>query len=243
MTWLLALLSLLMPSLGTMQIVMGAAPIGDTIAFDGAAALSMTTSGNTAPSFSGTVTSNAAGIICGGSTAVDTAGTALVSGMTWNSAALSNVLTEPATMFSANSNQAALWCKLAPATGTHTFAASYATGPNIGQMLGEVSLTGVHQSLTPEATAVNTSGSAINTISITTIAANAWVIAVQVDNNNDTITAASGCTLRWTATDSSNRTGAGVTCGPFVSPGAYTVGFVGATGAVSILAASFAPGP
>ena len=214
---------------------------GDTIAFDGASYAGAVSS--ISYTWLHTVTSNADGILCIGVSVVDTNSAAYVSSATWNTSQnFSKIVSEPSgNGFSASSNRTEQWCLLAPATGTYSILVNMAAAPAQGGFMGGVSLTGVHQSLTVDATGVAISTSGLPNGTIVTVAANDWVLDSIVDNNDDAATATSPSTSRWTV--HSGRTGGASTQGPKISPGTVTMAWTGVTSAWSQTMIALKPGP
>ena len=224
----------------------GAAVVAATIAFDNSLsqhdAQCEITVCQTSLSFSYTVNSNSNGILCIAVGFVDTNLAATVSSATYNGASLTKVITQPTgTGYSANSNRIEQWCKLTPATGSNTLVVNISAAPANDWDVGVISLTGVHQSLTPDASSGNSAASGQPGGSVTTIANNAWIVDGIVDNGLDTPLATSPSNRRYL--ENSSRSYGGSTKGPVTPAGSTTMAWTGLTSAFSQVITSWAPGP
>jgi len=203
------------------------ASAGDTIAFDGAAHFSSGT-GTISVTWSHTVTSNTDGILCVSGGIVDTNGASVVSTVTWEGTQnLTKVNSYPAgTGYTASTNRAESWCLLAPATGTGNVVVTLSVAPAQDSGWTSVSLTGVNQSLTMDATGGATGASGQPNGSVTTVASNDWVLDGLVDNqNNDTPAATSPSVTRAGFNDTYRTFGSSTQ--PTTTPGSKTMAWTG----------------
>lgn len=165
---------------------------------------------------------------------VDT-GAHTVSGVTYNGVAL----TQKVRTAGANSNATEIWYLVAPATGANTIAVTLTGAPVQNSMAGAISLTGANQAA-PEASNGASGGAPNPTMSITTVADNAWVVDAVSDNNAVTLLAGSGQTRFWLI-NGNNRTGAGSYEGPKTPAGAVTMDYTAGGSAWTMSAVSIAP--
>ncbi len=226
--------------------VMGGGPPsgGDTIAPDGASVGPGNNVNQSTLTWNHTVTSNADGILCVGVAMIANSAPPTVLSVTWNTTGnLSFINSSPTgTGYTASSNRVEQWCMLAPATGTHAILVTLTAQVNIDLLAGATSLTGVHQSLTVDATNQTSAASGQPNGTIMTITANAWVLDALADNNADTLSATAPSVARWAFADDARAT-AGSTSGPKVSPGSVTMAWTGATGAWNQSMIAVRPGP
>jgi len=164
-------------------------------------------------------------------------GPAAVTGITYNSVALTLIRRG----LGGSSNATEMWRLIAPATGANTIAVTLSQAPVQNSMGGAVSLTGVHQTTPVDASNAATSSAGNASVSVTTVAANAWLVDTMVDNGGDASAADSPQVEAWNLAGNSRRAG-GSYRGPVVTPGATTMSWTSAsTGNWGITAVSFAP--
>ena len=154
------------------------------IAFDGTANANQDSVSSI--TFSHTVTSNTNGILIVG-VAIDSTANRSVSGITYNTIALTKVRSddEPTTTLHSE-----VWYLLAPATGAHNVVVTF-PGTMDGAVCVSVSLTGVDQSTPVDAQAGSTSNVTVatDTVTVTTVADNSWVFDILCRNGAGGITA------------------------------------------------------
>ena len=136
-------------------------------------------------------------------------GTPVVSGVTYNSVALSLVGSQGSASFK-------MWIYglVAPDTGTHDVVVTFSTAPNNGGVVGVETFTGVNQS-TPLGTFGSASGN--GTTATVDVSSATGELVFDTLGSRWTVTAGAGQTQRWNAS-SSFTTGSGST-----EPGATTV--------------------
>jgi pectate lyase len=184
--------------LAGLTLLAAATPVRAAITFDAASRAATTSTGRTSLSWSHTVGSGTDRILVVGVAAEDT-GTAdaNITSVTFNGAALTAVPNSKRSGGGTGIIQTQLFYQLNPASGAHTVVVTF-QGPVDGSSAGATSLAGVVQSA-PQgaATNVDTSGADSISTSITTTAANSWVVDVVGSGNSGSFTAGSGQTERW----------------------------------------------
>ncbi len=136
-----------------------------------------------------------------------------------------------------------LWRLVAPATGVVSIVVTLSVAPVRSTLAGAVSLTGVDQT-TPVDASNGASGiaAAQPSVSLTTVAENAWVVDTVVDRTNEVLTATSPQVERWNVVDDNSvLTFGGSTKGPVTPAGATTMSWSVANSDWVISAASFKP--
>ena len=214
---------------------------GDTISFDNSGSVL----GGTSQNYSGnyTVNANADGILLCAYTAIDTGG-ASVSTWTYNSVPLTKI---KASGLVSAAYVVEMWALLLPATGTHPVAIGLSGAPEQESNFGCISLTGVHQSLTPDAsnypTMITVGGTP--SVSVTPVADNAWLFTAAISNfEGATNTATAPNTSAWAVGVA--RQSLGSYLGPVTPPGATSAAWTLCCGGSSSwldYGTSWAPGP
>jgi hypothetical protein len=165
------------------------------------------------------------------------AGDRPVTSITYNGANLTKIRSDDA-----GNIRTELWYLVVPASGSHTIQVTF-SGNNINVQAGAVSLTGVDQSSPLDANNGATGSSPSPSVSITTVADNAWVIDSLMVENTPSITVGAGQTSRWSE-DNANSRGRGSTEGPRTPAGSVTMSWsLGSSQPWRISAASFTPSP
>ena len=163
--------------------------------------------------------------------------TAAVSGITYNSVSLTQIRTDANS--GDDSKKTDLWFLIAPATGSNTVAVTM--NKTIGNKWGAlaVSLTGVDQSTPNDADNGASGDSTTISVSVTTVADNAWVIDNIFDRQVDATT---NQTLRAGPLEEAGFWRMGMASfGPKTPAGAVTMSWTKTTGEWVISAASFKP--
>ena len=158
-----------------------------------------------------------------------------VSSITYNSVNLTKVRSDDS-----GNGRSEIWYLVNPASGVNTIQVNYA-GTNVNVQAGAVSLNGVDQSSPLDAHNGATGSSSSPSVSVTTIADNAWVLDALLVDNSPTITVGSGQTQRWSQNNTNSR-GRGSTEGPKTPAGSVTMSWsLSSSRSWRISAAAFAP--
>ncbi len=157
-----------------------------------------------------------------------------VSGVTYAGVAMALVLK----ISTGAGNYTYLWALAAPATGANNLVATYSSSSAYNAGCA-ASYTGVKQTAQPEASASANSGGTTDPVSVTTITANAWIVAGG-SNDAGVLSSVTNGTLR------ANTTAGAFMAddGPIAAPGSVTL--TPTTGSASqggVVAAVFAPVP
>ena len=196
-------------------------------------AASNTTFNGTASASWSHVTAGADRVLVVGIYIVDTTGPASVSTLTYNSVSLTLIRRR----VGANSNAGELWYLLNPTVGTNTVAVTLSGTPAQAAIIWGISLTGVGAL---DASNENGAASGQPSVSVTTVADNAWIVDVVGENLNDVLTAGGSQSKKWQDALAS-RTAAMSTLGPVTPAGATALSWSGVTDAWIEIAASFSP--
>jgi hypothetical protein len=162
--------------------------------------------------------------------------TDIITGVTYNGVAM----TKAVTRFGAGGGiRTTIFTLAAPATGANNVVITASESCNLRSFAS--SYTGAQSSSTPDATGsadVSTVGAGDCNLSITTVAANCWLVATNSDSLLDPDAAATGSVLRGSLTDTTI-----FDSGPKATPGANNVGlhFAGSNTMQSV-GVSIAPG-
>jgi hypothetical protein len=168
---------------------------------------------------------------------------AIISGITYNGDAMTHIRASTNTSPSPD-GRVEMWYLVNPDTGTNSVSVTFSA--NVTQKVGgAVSLMGARQSSQPDNSNDANGTSTTPSVSVTTIADNAWIIdAFGVYQASVTQTAGASQTERWSENISAtlDLTGAGSTEGPVTTPGATTMDWtIGASEYWSTIAVSIAP--
>src|SRR3990167_10464566 len=161
-------------------------------------------------------------------------------GITYNGVALTQIIEKDTP-----NDHSELWYLINPATGTHAVSVT-TNGACSGLNGGSVSLTGVDQTNPVDASNSGGGTGTAQSLSLTTVADNAWIVDTVAISGTGTVTMAAhtGRTQRWNGLDSFSEDprGAGSTYGPISPAGATTVDWsTGVSRDWALVAASFAP--
>lgn len=163
-----------------------------------------------------------------------------ITGITYNSVALTKIRSDQRV----DSNRSEIWYLINPSTGANNIIVTY-TGLTEGGVIGGISLTGVDQNSPLDANAGGTThNGTLITGTITTIAANAWVVdSVHGAASTGTLTGSASQTQRYEDVSAAHCRGGASTNGPIATPGTvgmtWTASASETEGVISI--ASFAP--
>lgn len=157
---------------------------------------------------------------CTGSDLVLTVGVSADSGVsptgvTYNGSAMTKQVTEPGI-------DTTIWTLVSPATGANNIVVTFAASHFF--IAGGISLTGCNTASAVGATNHGNGSTNNAAISVTTTAANSWLVACVTHNRNSSVTAISGSTVRFNeylVTD--NFRGIGITA-PTTTTGSYSIG-------------------
>lgn len=152
-----------------------------------------------------------------------------VTGITYNSVAMTNIREDDN---DTDDISTSIWYLINPATGSNTIEVTL-NGTNIGVIGGAMSFTGVDQSAPIEANNGDTTaaGTSLST-SVTTVTNNAWVVDTVAHFNSDiigAITAGGSQTEAWEESSGSQRNGAGSYRGPESPPASTAMAWTGDT--------------
>lgn len=158
------------------------------IAFDAAATGALTTSTTMTQAIAVGSGTNRMLLACVSSTSTTTVPT-----VTYNGSAMTALAGSTAWFF--GGGKMWMFAQIAPTSGTNNIVVTFGSSTSIG--LTATSYTGVNQSVTPDAVATGTSGSASTaTVTLTTVANNAWMFSCARGSTGATVTAGSGAFLR-----------------------------------------------
>lgn len=163
-----------------------------------------------------------------------------VSGATWNGVAMSAV---DQTIFSGGHDVVSQWYLINPDTGTHDLVFSFST-PDIEEGAAGIgtSLTGVSQAAPEAQNKANGTGTAI-TVSVITVAANAWLIdCVEGVGGAVVLTVNAAQTQLANVPNTGNMTSAVSSQGPIATPGSTAMAWTAASSEDwATIASSYAP--
>lgn len=172
-----------------------------------------------------------------------------VTAVKYNSVSMSKI-TGASIVDATNGITISYWYLLGPSTGSNQISVTWTSGGGINLMGGAISLTGVKQSSQPDASGTNSGTTGIGgtnqpTVTITTIAANSWMIGAVGVNDNSALSAGALQTKAYEFDESASpfHTIAGSYRGPQIIPGTDTINFTGTVNTDNwvIGAASFSP--
>lgn len=169
---------------------------------------------------------------------IDSGATDTVSTLTYNGVALTFIRRDRLTV---DGLTVELWYLAGPATGANTVSVTLSNAPSFSALAGAVSLTGVDQAAALDANNGATGAAGTQpSVTVTTVADNAWIVDAVMDNINEAITA--GQTQAWqVAGPIANGRYAGEYFGPQTPAGAKAMTWTGLTRSWATSAASFKP--
>lgn len=183
--------------------------------------------------FAHTVNAGSNKILIVGVTLEDNIGPATVTGITFDSVALTQIDTQ---LYDSNANRVDLWYLLNPNEATANVVVTLSASIDAGLSAGAITIDGAKQQA-PEADAKAAGSGTTASVAITTVTNNAWVIdCVANSSSTNDMTVGAGQTERWE--DSNDQRGNGST-EPVESAGEIAMSWTLSERAWGIVAASF----